>query len=616
MKDPLLDYYERELGFIREEGREFARRYPKIAGRLRLSDAENIEDPHVSRLIEAFALLCARLRLKVQDEFPEVCHSLLQSLYPQYLAPIPPIAICQLKLTELAMDLPQGRMHRRGERLESEPVDGTQAAFRLCYDTQVLPISIDSVEYLEHPLPFEVESTWKNQVEATIRIRLSSKSEKLPLELIQFECLRFFLGGTTALGTELYEAVFGDLVGVTLYNPKRAFYRSLPTTAARHVGFDRDQTLLDSDPRNVSSYQLLWEFFAAPEKFRFVDIKLDDIWQNAVRGAEYVDLVLLLKKSNPVVKRELRPDSIRLGCSPIINLFEQRAEPFRLTGNKTEYRIQPSSRKPMGMEVVSIQSVTATSPGGSESKIFKPFFLPSHHSQSVNDEALYWHSSRRRRLAKDAEGDRGTEVFLTLVDLHAEPLSIPDWTLHVSTVCCNRDLVARLPYGGGRPKMTLREAGGAVAVELVTTPTPTRRPINSDEYYWRLISHLSLNHLSLSENETGATALREILMLYNPSDSEETKRAIQSIESVNYSRTIGRTASGHGTGFCRGIGISLLVDEERLVGMGPFLFATVLDYFFSLFATINSFTKLEVRTLGRTEPLYQGRPRTGTKCLL
>lgn len=618
MKDPLLDFYERELGFIREEGREFARRYPKIAGRLGLSNVENIEDPHVSRLIEAFALLCARLRIKMEDEFPEICHSMLQALYPQYLAPIPPISICNLRLTDLSLDVPTGRLYHRGDRLETEAVDGVQCAFRLCFDTQVLPLSIRSAEYIEPPFPFEIEPTWKNSAQSAIRLRLFSQSEKLPLQLMQFTHLRFYLGGATALGNELYEAFFRDAIGVTLYHPKNLSGTSLPSRSIRPVGFDPNQGLLDEDPRTIRAYSLLWDFFAAPEKFRFVDVKLDDVWSSAVGTAEYVDLVILLKKPHAIVQRELRNDTLRLGCSPIINLFEHRAEPFRLTENKTEYRIVPTSRKPQGMqgmEVISVDRVTASSPGGQEQRKFTPFYLPSHH-QMTQSADMYWHSTRRRRLSEKEEGDRGTEVYLTLVDLYSQPQPLAEWTLHVTTTCCNRDLVARLPFGGGRPKISLRDAGGAVTVDLLTPPTPTLRPLNPDEYYWRLISHLGLNHLALANNENGAQALREILSLYNPSDTEESKRAIQSIESVSYKRGVGRLSSDIGTGFCRGVDIEVVVDDERLVGMGPYLFATILDRFFALFATINSFTRLTVRTVAGGEPLFVGNALTGDRHLL
>ena len=615
MNDPLLEFYERELGFIREEGREFARRYPKIAARLRLSDAETVEDPHVARLIESFALLCARLRLKMEDEFPEICQSMLQTLYPQYLAPVPPVSICQLSLTDLSSEVPFGRRHRRGERIETEAIEGQQCVFRLCYDTQVLPLAITSAEYLTHPLPFHIEPSWKNEVNAALRLRLVCASDKLKLNQLEFDKLRLFLGGSTVCGNELYQAIMRDALGIALYPDKQPHGTSLSREVVSAVGFDEQQGLIDDDARTLKSYRLLWEFFVAPEKFRFVDIELGNVWQQAVGDSE-VDLVVLLRRAQPTVQRDLRVDTIRLGCTPVVNLFSQHAEPIRLTESQTEYRVIPSARRPYGMELYSVDRVTASSPGGQEQTTYKPFHMPSHETSAAQPER-YWHSSRRRRMSEDAEGDRGTEVYLTLVDLHSKGALDSEWTLHVMTTCCNRDLVARLPFGGDRPKVSLREAGGAVAARLITPPTPTRRPVGADEYYWRLISHLTLGHLSLAENGGhGAEALREILRLYNPTSEDEAQRAIQAIQTINYRRSVGRLSSDFGAGFCRGVDIDLTVDEERLVGMGAYLFASVLDHFFSLFATINSFTRLTVRTVGDNQPLYVGRPRAGTRFLI
>lgn len=615
MKDVLLDFYERELEFIREEGREFARRFPKIAARLRLSDAETIEDPHVGRLIEAFALLCARLRIKMEDEFPEICQTVLQALYPQYVAPVPPISICQLWLSDMSLDIPYGRTYHRGDRLESEQIDGVQCEFRLCYDTQLLPIAIPSIEYLEPPFPFEVEKSWKDDALAAIRIRLTSQSDKLPLGRMQFDQLRFYLGGSTALGTELFESFFRDALGVSIYTPKNLRGTSLPSDSIRHVGFGDHQGLFSDDPRTIKAYRLLWEFFAAPEKFRFVDLAIQSVWAKSTEDADVVDLVIPLRRTNSTIQRDLRNDTIRLGCTPIVNLFEHRAESIRLSKNKTEHRVIPSARKTEGMEVISIDSVSASNPGGQEKRRFLPFFMPNHVGDG-NAEPMYWHASRRRLLTEAAEGDRGTDVFLTLVDLQSNPLSMEEWTLHVVTTCCNRDMVSRLPFGRGRPRLTLRDAGGAVQTEMLIPPTPTRRPTQSDDYYWKLISHLSLNHLAIGNESNGAETLREILTLYNPSEEDANKRAIQSIEKVTYQRGVARLRTPAGSGFCRGLEVEILVDEERLVGMGPYLFATILDHFFSLYATVNSFTRLTVKTKSSNTPLYVGKARSGDRYLL
>src|ERR1044072_139887 len=104
MRDELLGFYERELIFLRRMGAEFARKYPKVAARL-LLDEEKIEDPHVERIIEAFAFLTGRISLKLDDELPEITESFLNVLYPHYLAPIPSMAI-----TEFSFGSPSDRL--------------------------------------------------------------------------------------------------------------------------------------------------------------------------------------------------------------------------------------------------------------------------------------------------------------------------------------------------------------------------------------------------------------------------------------------------------------------------------------------------------------------------
>jgi type VI secretion system protein ImpG len=437
------------------------------------------------------------------------------------------------------------------------------------------------------------------------------QSDKLPLQSLEFDCLRLFLGGSVVLGNELYESFFRDAVGLLLNANKKSLPIAVPKAAIEPVGFLDNQCLLNHDPRTIQAYRLLWEFFALPEKFRFADLRLGNVWSQAVGNENSIDVILLFGRSSSVLARELRNDTIRLGCTPVINLFDQRSEPFRHSENQSEYRIIPTSRKPQSMEVISVNEVTASSPGGESQRIFRPFFGASHQSTEPENE-LFWHSTRRRRLSEESEGDRGTEVYLTLVDLLSKPLNMSDWTVHVSTTCCNRDLVSKL-FSSGKPRVSMSEAGGAIHAEFLTAPTPTMRPLTHGSYYWRLVSHLSLNHLSLTDSPKGAEALREILTLYNPSESEETKRAIQSLDSVSYKRSVARIKSGHSAGFCRGLDIEVVVDEERLVGMGAYMFATILDHFFSTFATINSFTRLTVRTLADQDPLMVGKPRAGDR---
>src|SRR5687768_2563559 len=129
MRDELLGYYERELIFLRRMGAEFARKYPKIATRLQLEE-EKVEDPHVERMIEAFAFLAGRISLKLDDELPEITESFLNVLYPHYLSPIPSMAVAQFFYGSAKDKLTAVQTLERGARLNSRPVDGTPCRFR------------------------------------------------------------------------------------------------------------------------------------------------------------------------------------------------------------------------------------------------------------------------------------------------------------------------------------------------------------------------------------------------------------------------------------------------------------------------------------------------------
>ncbi len=248
MIDKLLDYYQRELTFLRELGAEFAQRFPKIAGRLRM-DGEAIEDPHVSRFIEASALLSARTRLKIDDQFPDICQAILQTLYPFYLSPLPPSMIVQLGLKETSADNPDGYVVKRGARLESNAVEGETCRFRTCFETRLWPFLVKQVDYLVPPLPFE-KSPWNREVQAAIRLRLVCATPKLRLADLNVESLRFYLGGSPACSNALIEALFGQVLGVGLANEQNTI-RWLAKEAVVPIGYGDDQSLLPSNAQFI-----------------------------------------------------------------------------------------------------------------------------------------------------------------------------------------------------------------------------------------------------------------------------------------------------------------------------------------------------------------------------
>jgi type VI secretion system protein ImpG len=611
MSDELLPYYNRELAYVRKLGAEFAEAYPKIAGRLRLGP-DSAEDPHVSRLIEAFAYLNARTRFKLEDDFPEITDALLGVLYPHYLNPVPAMAILQLALDPAQAELTTGYTVPAGAAVETEAIQGEPCRFRTCYPVTLWPIDVESAS-LAGP-PFSTPPTPNSwQAAAVLRLALRTRATSVPFAAMPMTSLRFFLKGQPQHVHALYELLFNNAIEVGVAGGTGAPPVVLGKDVLQPVGFEPDEGMLPYPARSFPGYRLLTEFFAFPSKFLFVD--LTGLSERMLRPlGNRLELFVYLSRSSADLERNVSADTFRLGCTPMVNLFRQRAEPTPLTHAEFELRVVPDVRRPLAMEVYSVDRVAATSPDG-ETVEFIPFYS-TRHSEG-GERQTFWHATRRPAAAKEGTPDFGTEVFLSLVDLGFQPTAPAGWTLDVETTCLNRDLPARLPFGGDQPRLQLSEGGGPLApLVCLTAPTRTLRPPSRHGARWRLVSHLVLNHLSL-EGDEAAAALREILKLYDFTDSPDTRSLIEGVVRVTSRRVVGRVRGKRDLeGFGKGVEVTVQLDEDRFSGSGLFLFACMLERFLALYATVNSFTRLVATTTQRKGELRRWPPRAGAKVLL
>jgi type VI secretion system protein ImpG len=625
MRDELLAYYERELVFLRQLGAEFARKYPKVAGRL-LLEADKCEDPHVERMIESFAFLAGRIHLKIDDEFPEITESFLNVLYPHYLAPIPSMSIVQFALDPEQGKLTTGYTIERGTALYSRPIQGTPCRFRTAYPVTLWPIEVASAS-MESTGPVDTRGMW---AEAALRIRLRCTNETRLSELKTgpdersglIESLRFYISGEPQLVYPLYEMIFNNAVRVELRpsgakpgkagaaRPPSAI--SLEPSSLRGVGFEDDEGLLPYTARSFLGYRLLTEYFTFPDKFLFFDVTGLDLAARAGFGAE-LDVLIHLRDVAPP-RSTIDAETFRLGCAPIVNLYEKVAEPIRLTQEQNEYRVIADVHRQTATEIHSIESVTTTDTYLQQSREFQPFYS-YRHGRNRGESQTFWYATRR---PSQREADFGTEVHLSLVDLAFNPHVPPAETITVRATCTNRDLPGRLPFGGRDGDFEVEGAGPLSGVRCLKKPTATLRPPLARGAQWRLISHLSLNPLSLVARESDGTpdALREILMLYDFMDSPSTRKHIAGIRGVASRQIVRQTGSRIGTGFVRGIETTLEFDEDQYVGSGVFLLASVLERFLALYVSVNSFNQLVIKTKQREGHVKRWPPRSGEQILL
>ena len=630
MRDELLGYYERELIFLRRMGGDFARKYPKIAARLLLDD-EKIEDPHVERMIEAFAFLTARIGLKLDDELPEITEAFLNVLYPHYLSPIPSMAIAQFSYGTPNDKLTAGQRLERGMRLNSRPVDGMTCKFQTAYEVDLLPIEIESAA-LESPAPKDGRGRF---AECAVRISMRCFGNANLHEMKVGSTgdvpdkIRFYIDGDPQLVFPLYEIVLNNAVSVE-FRPREApisdkslktitnIQTKLPDPVVlpardviKQVGFAAEEAMLPYTKRSFAGYRLLSEYFAFPYKFLFFDLHgLDQAILK--KFGSHFDILIHLRDVVPPIA-PVTSETFRMGCSPIINLFSKLSDPIYLSQQKYEYQVIPDVHRQYSTEIYSVDGVVTTDPRTNQSREFSPFYS-IRHSYGEKLEKSYWYAVRR---PSQRENDDGTEIFLSLVDVSFDPLIPAVEVLNVKTTCTNRDLPGKLPFGGKEGDFEVEGTALLSRVRCLTKPTETLRPPQRRSAQWRLISHLNLNYLSLVNSENGSPeALQEILNLYNLDESTVARKQIMGITSIETRKVVRQIGGRIGAGFVRGLETTITFDEEQFVGSGLFLFACVIERFLGLYSSINSFNQMVLRTEQREESVRSFPPRAGEQELL
>lgn len=608
MSDELLRFYNSELQHLHRQGDEFAKAHPQVAAHLRFG-SEGEHDPYVGRLVEAFAYLNARTRQKLEDEFPELAGSILDIVLPHYQRQIPSAFIAQVNLDDSQNEQYSGYTIAAGSTIETEAIEGEPCRFRTCYAVTCWPFHIASAQL--RGVPFESPKfVLPAQPLGLFKVTLKTASAEIPFSRFETKWLRFFIPLKAPFSYQLYELLLNDLLGVSAASsatdPSAV---DLPAEVVQPVGFGVDEGLVDYPAHSFPGYRLISEYFALPEKFLFVDVDVS----KAVRRQEssQLELYFFLRKRWPELEPQISLDCLKLGCTPIVNLFKHRAEPIRLSHFDSNFTVVPDSRRPRAHEVYAIESVTGVSSKGELLK-FEPFYSFRHGS--VGKARAFWHATRREVVSNDAL-ERGTELEIAFVDLDFHPPAPGDWTIDVETICTNRNLPARISFGGGQPRLQL-EGGGAIEnVIALTQPTaPLRTPLGQG-LRWRAVSHLSLNHISLTNDQQGATALREILSLYDFRGDETTANSVAGLLRLSAKPILGRVPGDRSGALCRGLEVMLYFDEEKYSAGNVFLFASILERFFALYCNINSFTQAAAVSNRRPGVFHRWPARAGTQVL-
>ncbi len=581
-------YYQDELAFLREMGKEFSQDYPAMAHML----AERGSDPDVERLLEGFAFLAGRIRQKLDDEFPEITHGLLSLLWPHYLRPIPSLSIVEFKPVPGAVR-DKARI-TRGTELASVPVEGTRCRFRTCYDVDLYPMELAGLEVEE-------------RAGAPLTLRLGFQMfDGAQLKQVGLETLRLFLGGDLEVTNLLYlwfcrnlkEVVFqGFLEG----RPSQQL--TLPASSVKVAGFSEEEALLPYPQVSFAGFRLLQEYFALPAKFMFLEISGLRRASELETGGRF-ELHFRFSKGPEKVPR-LKPENFHLFCTPVINLFAHTADPIRLEHDRVEYRIRPASVDALHYETYSVDRVAGWSEGQLRPREYAPFCAFTHDIGA--DQEPVFHQTRLRASV----AGEGTDTFIAFVSEQEAHTLPPVETISIDLICTNRNLPRHLRVND------ICEATAAspefATFRNITGVTTAIRPPLGQGLHWRLLSHLALNYLSLASKQ----ALRSILEIYNFNalvDRQAARENELRLDSIQRVTTKPMDWLMKGVPI-RGTSIELDLLETNFTGEGDmYLFANILNDVFASYATLNSFTRLKVRGVKQGE-VYQWAPRLGSQIL-
>lgn len=610
--DPLLlDYYNKELTYMREMAAEFSRQHPKIAKRLGMQGID-IADPYVERMIEAFCFLTARTQLKIDAEFPRFTQRLLEVIYPNYVTPTPSMAVAQLHPSHTEGDFINGfKVPRHSSFRAGIPVgENTVCEFRNSQEVTLWPIQITEARLTAAPPDMPLLNRYlpaHTKVAGALRLTLHTFGEINFNQIQGLDRLPIYLCGEERIASHLFELLHTSAVATIAGQPGQ-FTGSLDINirdAVVHEGLEPGQGLLPLTWDVFHGHNLLHEYFSCPERFYFFTPTGLATGLRKINGNKAEIVILLNRIPDSWLINQTTADQFALFCTPLINLFRKRTDRIELDTTRTELHLVPDRSRPLDYEFYTIETVHGLRAKTTEELTFRPLY----HTLN-NDEGNYgrYFSLRReqRKLSNNARkyGTRtnyiGTEVFLSLVDQNDAPY--PEYLRYLSATALltNRDLATLVPRNG-IDDLSIDDSVPVESIGLIRPPRPPRAPFAEREIAWRLIRQLSFNYLPLSDmaHRPGGQALRDMLRLFVPTHDSPQLRQIQSLIGAKTEPVTRRLPGAGPLVYGRGIKCELTIDEDGFSGVSPYLFGLILEHYLSRHVAINTFTQTALHSIQR-----------------
>jgi type VI secretion system protein ImpG len=582
----IQEYYTQELQALRILGAEFSENNPGLSSFL----ARKGQDPDVERLLEGFSFLTGRLRQYMDEELPEVSHSLAQLLWPNYLRTIPSYSILKYDSSTL---MESHVVPKNEEVMAIHAESGEQCIFKTSYETEVLPLDICEASYYTHGEKGVIELFFKT-------------NEGITLDKILSKKLRFYVGNHEHFSDNLFFHLMHHVDDMQLQIEGEEKSHTLSKKLLKSVGFSADEHILPTEKNVFQGYALLQEYFCYRDKFHFIDfIGLDTLQkfpkQSLENAREFSIKITLLEKLK--ITKNISKDNFQLYCTPIVNLFEADAEPIR-KGLQEEYEVRPSGISYQHSEVYSLDKTQ-----GWDSRINKYHKYVSFESfDHSNKDTEYYYT--RVKLSED---ESRTKTYIRFNPTNSiKNIYEEDVTVSLEILATNRNLPSELKIGD-ISMTTPKSSVSKIKFKNITVPSKSYIPPIRGDFMWKIISNMSLNYLALDNIQT----LRSVLETYDfigvtdALQKKKTESILSGLESISY-ETTDMIYKGLPM---RGVLSKLKIDSTKFATIGEaYILVNVLDEFFSLYCMINSFHKLEV--LIDEKVYFSWAPRMGKQAML
>lgn len=618
----LLDYYNQELLYMREQAGEFAQLHPKIARRLGMHGIE-VSDPYVERLIEAFCFMSARMRIKLDAEFPRFTQRLLEVIYPNYVTPTPSMAVAQLHPNPREGNLTRGFLIPRGSAMFAKVPDGeeTSCEFRSSQDVTLWPLSISEAKLTG--IPPDIPAMERHlpagmQVAGALRLRLRTKGDIRFSDLKGLDRLPVYLAGDDHVATHLFELLHTSAVATFIGAPGHIGRNPQVVTegALVHEGLSPNQGLLPVQWNTFHGHNLLHEYFACPGRFLF--FSLQHLAPGLARVQEQeAEIVVLLTRPVGRLNGLVDARQFALFCTPVINLFPRRTDRVEVVAAQPEHHLVPDRSRPLDFEVYSVSEAWGQQRATTEQLAFRPLYQTLNHDEG--NHGRYFSLRREPRLVSNSARRYGTrtpyvasEVFISLVDQNEAPYPDELRYLSVQALLTNRDLPRLVPRNGVSD-LSMAASAPVASIGLIRQPSTPTPAFAHGELAWRLIRQLGFNHLPLADmpHREGAQALRDMLRLIIHRDDDVGQRQIDSLIGSQVRAVIRRLPGSGPLVYGRGVECTLTVDEDGFSGSSPYLFGQVLEHYLAHHVAINVFTETTLKSMQRGEiarwPVRMGR---------